>query len=264
MLLCVVHNNERVRLDYLLPRLERLSGFQVCLIGPDASGMAEHVLTDTVANRVRRAKDLADTATACRDPRKKGRPSWLRFFLREIRSRRRIKIEQEVMEAHKLCWQRCADDGTFAVVLESDARFQPHTEVALGQLLRAVEAAYSPKTALFADLAGGCDRQAIAGARFFDPVCGYRQIAMTESDAVQFELLPEWTGNTVCGYLLSARFARLLLAEAQARPVLLPPDWAMNAFSRRNAEIRDAVCIHSTPTIFTQGSMDGSYESGIG
>ncbi len=258
----VIHNNERLRLDHLLPRLNKLSiKPKVRLIGPDASGKADHVARDTMMNRIRRAWQVANTMTRNCNPTSAMRPfHGPKVFVEAMRSQRSVKIEQEIFEAHQLCWRQCAEQDRFTIVLESDARIHEHTDGALAALRCWIDNNYHPNDPLYVDLAGGCDPRAIIGARYFDEALGCRRFSIPGCD-LQFHALAQLVGNTVAGYLLSPGLARLLLEQASSGRVLMPADWVLAAFALRDERIRKSACIHSTPTIFSQGSMDGSYES---
>lgn len=275
--ICVVHNEERDRLEYLRPRLDQLVRDMaanahragVHFVGPDASGMADRVPGDTEATHCRRAFDLATVSVSNWDPRKPASRSekmrvWSEIYSKTLQEYRRpVRIEQEVLEAHKACWATCARENDYTIVLESDARFRVNTAYLLVVLLQFIQSSYRQTDILYVDLAGGFDRRLVFGSWNFEAAFGCRTFSLPNCAFAQFHQLKQWTGNTVGGYLLSPGLARLLLEEARSRPVMLPPDWAMNAFAGRNQAIRDGVCIHSTPTIFTQGSLDGSYASGI-
>jgi hypothetical protein len=275
--ICIIHNEERDRLGYLRPRLEQLvhdlaadsHQSEVRYVGPDASGMAGRVPLDTQANRCRRAFDLATVNVSNWDPRKPESQSgkmraWFEIYFKTLEEYRRpLVVEQEVLEAHKFCWAACAQLNDFMIVLESDAKFRVDSAYLLSVLLRFIRSSYQPSDVLYVDLAGGFDHRVIFGSWNFEAAYGCRTFSLPNCAFVKFHQLKRWTGNTVGGYLLSPGLARLLLEEAQARPVMLPPDWAMNAYASRNQAIGDGICIHSTPTIFTQGSLDGSYASGI-
>jgi len=274
--ICVIHNEEQDRLAYLRPRLPQLvqalaadsHQLEVRYVGPDASGMADRVPLDTQENRCRRAFDLATANVSNWDPRRPESRSgkmraWFEIYFKTLEEyRRSVRIEQEVLEAHKFCWATCVDLNDFTIVLESDAKFRVDSSYVLSVLLRFIRSTYQPSHPLYVDLAGGCDPRVIFGSWNFQVAFGCRTFSLPNCALVRFHQLKRWTGNTVGGYLLSPGLARLLLEEAKARPVMLPADWAINLFAIRNQAIDDATCIHSTPTIFTQGSLDGSYASG--
>jgi hypothetical protein len=119
--LCVIHNNEAPRLEYLRAQIGGLAkaletdGISLRLydVGPEASGMAGQVPQDSFLNRLKRAWAAAwlFAGYARHDPRRRtDRLRYARLWFRHFKSilfdyRRSIRIEQEVLYA----WTRLED-----------------------------------------------------------------------------------------------------------------------------------------------------------
>jgi hypothetical protein len=275
--LCVVHNNEADRLKYLLPRVNMLAalladgGVKAFIheIGPDASGMADKVARHTPVNRLKRALHGSYMYARFndRDPRVRGgafRKLRRRYrqFERLIKYARSVKIEQEVLFAHATGWEIGARSGGYTIILESDAIFSERSSENLCNLVKHIfEHVSEPR--VYIDLAGGCNVKDILNGWYFEPAGGKEDFSISSISNVIFHKIPSITTNTVAGYLISADIAKLFLVMLEETKPMLAPDWAINFFSLKNKLINSALCIHSTPTLLSQGSHDGTYISTI-
>lgn len=276
--LCIVHNNEQDRLAYLRPRIAELSAalgasgvaVHVSDIGPHVSGMAGKVPRDTPLNRVRRALETAyiEHALEKRDPSRstvRGLARRASSIVDGVRNRARsLRIEQEVLYAHAVAWRIAAREGVPVLVLESDAIVPPAAIAQcvglIGYLVREPGLA---GRAVYADLAGGCRQEDVANSWAFEPRHGCRGIMPTGVDGVEVLSLPTLTTNTVAGYYVSPALAAEFCRLMDAWKPMVAPDWAINRFAVQSEVVANAVCIHSRPTILSQGSFDGSYVSTI-
>lgn len=274
----VVHNNEQERLRYLLPKLRGLieslkqvgKAASLELVGPDAELIRKNPYRNTFANRIRRGIDASSMSffysfdkpvhsSPAKDFARACRTSFDYFF----RYRRSVRIEQEVLYAHAHCWRKSSESRLPALVLESDAILRPFTKHGLLALLDHIEGNSWQDERYYVDLAGGCDRRAIFNSWCFESEYGCRNFALPVIPEIRTHLLPRLTANTVGGYLVSAALAGELFRLVMKRKPMLPPDWAIMAFAASSERVRSSVCLHTTPTLFTQGSSSGEYRSGI-
>jgi hypothetical protein len=275
--LCVVHNDEADRLRYLLPRVNALAdvfvrgGVKAFIheIGPDASGMADGASRHTLVNRLKRALHASYMYGRFNDldPRVRGgalrklRRKY-RQFERLLKYARSVKIEQEVLFAHAAGWRIAARSGGYAIMLESDAVFHEQSAENIYHLMKHVSERGS-ELPVYVDLAGGCDVKDILNGWCFEPGSGKEDFIIPSIADVTFHKLPSMTTNTVAGYVVSAELAGLFLAALEQTAPMLAPDWAINFFSLKSSLIETSLCIHSTPTLLSQGSHDGTYISTI-
>jgi hypothetical protein len=271
----VVHNNEGDRLSYLGPRLSQLidalqaAGHEASLemIGPNVDLIRENPIADTFLNRLRRAKDASDMfdLAAAAAP-ERAAPSarikaYLRCFAQHVLSyRRSIRIEQEVLFAHAFCWRACAGGDDLALVLESDALFREETLGGVIALLDFLHDALQAKQKIYVDLAGGCDRDAILYSWAFKPEHGCEVRPLPGAPATTLLIPGRLVGNTVGGYFMSPALAAEIYAYVMKARPMLPPDWAFNLYAAR---ARGVLCVHTSPTLFAQGSSAGAYQSSI-
>lgn len=270
----VVHNNEHDRLEYLRPKLDQLvrtlanagQKFVVEFVGPEVDLIRENRSRDTVWNWIRRAF-RASWMFSISDPKHSplrresvfGYLNHIFYYL--FAYPRSIKIEQEVLYAHAFCWRECMQTGEPVMVLESDAIFHAHTSSGLSSLMIYLQTS-APNDRYYVDLAGGYDRKKIANSWCFEEAYGCTNIVVGGDPELTLHILPRLATNTVGGYLLSPSLAADLFAFVHKVRPLLPPDWAINFFAGQNMNKR-ALCIHTSPTLFTQGSAEGIYKSTI-
>lgn len=275
----VVHNNERDRLAYLTPRLRHLieglkaagTGASLQLVGPDVDLIAENRFDDDFPNRLRRAIEASSMfySAAVDNPRLTWRHKRLLQYARHfavhlMRYRRSIRIEQEVLYAHAFCWRESVRAGEQAIVLESDAIVHEHTLAGLLAILKYLQSSCASTARHYVDLAGGCDRDRTLSSWCFKNEYGCKDIEMSVGGRkLILHKLPRLTPNTVGGYLISPALAADLLTFVQDTRPMLPPDWALNRFAARGRDA-DVLCIHTSPTLFSQGSSVGAYRSTIG
>ncbi len=274
----VVHNNERERLDYLVPQLNQLiaslrsGGRQALLelVGPDTDLIMDNRSADNLFNRFRRAAAASRMyySASREDPRrlslKRRCLDYIRHFTFYLKSyKRSIKIEQEVLYAHVFCWQESVRLGEAVIVLESDAILHEHTQSGLQALLAYLQQSYGPEEKYYVDLAGGCDRDEILRSWCFDRRHGCVSFDLIGEPQMTLHKLPKLVTNTVGGYLLSPGLAADFLQFAQKSRPMTSPDWAINTFAAQKKNRRNVLCIHLSPTLFTQGSFSGAYRSTI-
>ncbi|MBN9580624.1 MAG: hypothetical protein J0G37_03835 [Afipia sp.] len=273
--LCVIHNNEAPRLEYLRAQIRGLAkaietdGISLRLydVGPEASGMAGQVPQDSFLNRLKRAWAAAwlFAGYARHDPRRRtDRLRYARLWFRHFKSilfdyLRSIRIEQEVLYAHGHAWKIASRTALPTIVLESDAIFPEGAIENLVSLIKwslpQLEQEY-----FFADLAGGCSTQEILNSWCFEERFGMRTMQV---GAIDIQILPSLTANTVGGYLMSASLAAEFCRLLQTTKRMVPPDWAVNLFAMHEPAVAKATCVHTNPTILRQGSADGTYGSTI-
>jgi GR25 family glycosyltransferase involved in LPS biosynthesis len=275
----VIHNNERDRFAYLMPRLNDLiDGLRAAgtpaslqLVGPDVDLIAENRFDDNFLNRFRR---LIEASTmfyfaAINDPRHISRKDRLlryaaNFSAHVISYRRSIRIEQEVLYAHAFCWRESIRLDRPAIVLESDALVNEHTLTGLLAVLNYLQSSCWAKTKYYVDLAGGCDRDRILGTWCFKNEYGCEDVEIiTNKLKLILHKLPRLTTNTVGGYLISPRLANDLLTFVQNARPMLPPDWTISCFALRRRGDAGVLCIHTSPTLFAHGSATRTYRSTI-
>jgi hypothetical protein len=274
----VIHNNEQDRLRYLLPEVrDLLDGLNQAgraasleLVGPEADLIRENQYRDSLVNKIRRGMDASSMSffysfdkpvhsQLAKEFVRGCRRSFDYFF----RYRRSVRIEQEVLYAHAHCWRKSSESQTPALVLESDAILRPFTKHGLLALLDYIDNNSWQDERYYVDLAGGCDRGAIFNSWCFESEYGCRNFALQVAPEIRTHLLPRLTANTVGGYLISAALAGDLFSSVMAQKPMLPPDWAIMAFAASSERVRSSLCLHTTPTLFTQGSSSGEYPSGI-
>jgi hypothetical protein len=276
----VVHNNERNRLAYLTPQLHHLieglkaagTSASLQLVGPSVDLIAENRFDHNFPNRLRRAIEASSMfySAAIDDPRLTSQNKRLLQYARHFavhlaRYRRSIRIEQEVLYAHAFCWRESIRAGEQAIVLESDAIVNEHTLAGLLAILKYLRSSCAPTARHYVDLAGGCDRDRTLSSWCFKTEYGCKDIEITiDRRKLILHKLPRLTANTVGGYLVSPALAADLLTFVQDTRPMLPPDWALNRFAVRRERDADVLCIHTSPTLFTQGSSVGAYRSTIG
>jgi hypothetical protein len=205
--LCVIHNNEAPRLEYLRAQIGGLAkaletdGISLRLydVGPEASGMAGQVPQDSFLNRLKRAWAAAwlFAGYARHDPRRRtDRLRYARLWFRHFKSilfdyRRSIRIEQEVLYAHGHAWKIASRTALPTIVLESDAIFPEGAIENLVSLIKwslpQLEQEY-----FFADLAGGCSTQEILNSWCFEEGFGMRT---TQVGAIDIQILPSLTAG---------------------------------------------------------------------
>jgi hypothetical protein len=275
---CVVHNNEADRLEYLRPKVTELvallaeRGIEALAydIGPDTSGMADRVPQHTIINRAKRAQQASYMYSRFNDldprisfgPFRRLRKRYRKFKHLFLTYKRSVKIEQEVLFAHATCWNLAAQANGYAFILESDVLFSEESSAHLCDVVKHVDEHF-PGRPIYVDLAGGCNVNDILNSWCFESGYGAKQFQIPSIHAVSFYSLPLMTTNTVAGYLINSELAKLFCSCMDAKSPVLAPDWAINAFSLQNNEVQSAVCIHSTPTLLRQGSSEGTYSSTI-
>jgi hypothetical protein len=274
----VVHNNEQERLRYLLPKLrDLLDGLNQAgkaasleLVGPDADLIRQNQYRDSFVNKIRRGMDASSMSffyafdkPGLSSPAKELVRGCRRSFDYLFRHRRSVRIEQEVLYAHAHCWRKSSESKMPALVLESDAVLRPFTKHGLLALLDHIESNSWQGEKYYVDLAGGCDRGAIFNSWCFESEYGCRNDDLQVTPEIRTHLLPRLTANTVGGYLVSAALASELFSNVMTQKPVLPPDWAIMAFAASSESVRSSLCLHTTPTLFTQGSSSGEYVSGI-
>lgn len=275
----VVHNNERDRLAYLTPRLDQLieglkaegTSASLQLVGPDVDLIAENRFDHNFQNRLRRAIEASSMfySAAIEDLSPASRSERLLRYARNftthvVRYNRSIRIEQEVLYAHAFCWRESIRLGMQVIVLESDAIVNEHTLAGLLAILKYLQSSHGTWPKHYVDLAGGCDRERILSSWCFknEYGCEDSEITIGQKKLILHKL-PRLTTNTVGGYLVSPHLAADLLTFVQSTRPMLPPDWALNRFASRHGRDADVLCIHTSPTLFTQGSSVGAYRSSI-
>lgn len=271
----VVHNNESDRLAYLRPKLDSLSiemgargwAMELHLVGPDSDLIVANRAAPSLANRVKRAYETALMfgAFSANDPRVRSTIESARVFLRQLWEHlfhygRSILIEQEVLYAHAYCWRESLRRREPVIVLESDAIFHEHSATGLVAILEHLASVGHGH--YYVDLAGGCDRREILNSWCFEAAYGCESRPLSLDPPIEMLSLPRLTGNTVGGYVIGPELASELLDFVERARPMLPPDWAMNLFCVMRRP-RAPLCIHTTPTIFSQGSSIGAYRSGI-
>lgn len=275
----VIHNNERDRLAYLTPRLNRLTeGLQAAgrpaslqLVGPDVDLIAENQFSDNFLNRFRRLMEASSMfySSAINDPRyisltdrllRYGRG----FATHAISYRRSIRVEQEVLYAHAFCWRESIRLDSPVIVLESDALVNTHTLAALLVILSYLQSSCRTRDKYYIDLAGGCNRDLILSSWCFEKEYGCENVEITSNKMkLILHKLPRLATNTVGGYLVSPRLAADFLSFVQNTHTILPPDWALHRFALRHGRHADILCIHTSPTLFAHGSSTRAYRSSI-
>lgn len=241
-------------------------------IGPEASGMAGRVAGEGLLNRVMRARDAAVMFAGFdrQDPRRSTglmrslvRPA--RYMMMALRHyHRSIRIEQEVLYAHAMCWEIAAQSGAPVIVFESDAIVPPEAVSNLVQVVRFVlNDREIRERGVYVDLAGGCNPRDILNSWCFEERFGRRTLIVPGLIDLEVYRLPKLTTNTVGGYLVDAKLAQEFCRQLKAKHPMVAPDWAINVFALRSRLADEAVCIHTQPTILSQGSLDGTYASTI-
>jgi len=274
--LFVIHNNEQDRLSYLLPKLEDLvrslnqagRTASLELVGSEIDLVQQNRYRHTFLNKLRRGIDASamsffyfldkpEHASRMKDFLRSCRDSFKYFFCYP----RSVRIEQEVLLKHVYCWRKSSKARVPAIILESDAIVHPFTNQGLLALLDYLEGRSREDERYYVDLAGGCDRRAIFNSWCFESKHGCRDVALQTTPEICVHLLPRLTTNTVGGYLISSTLAGDLFNSVLKRRPMLAPDWAINIFTAASKRIRFALCMHTTPTLFTQGSTSGNYVS---
>lgn len=274
MKILIIHNEERERLNYLVPRAEDLTkAFQSAagscaleLVGPEERGRKENSVPDSWSNRLRRARDAARlfaeaerTTPAPNGPWRKiniGR----RKFIEMIGYKRPITIEQDVMAGHAECWRRVAEAGDAGIIMESDTVFREDSTAKLINLTAWLKEDRRDEKPFYIDLAGGCDRHQILNAWCFEEKYGGKQLNIEGFEHTTVFLLPKLTNNTGCAYYINANFAQKLYAWYESYRPMMSADWTTMLWGAVETNLGEITCIHSEPPILVHGSATGAYQ----
>lgn len=275
MKIFIIHNEEPERLNYLVPRAERLTrAFQSVagscaleLIGPEERRRKEKLVPNTLSNRLRRARDAARlfaelkrSTPAPNGPLRKMKIG-LRVFIEMISYKRLLTMEQDVVTGHAECWKRIAEEGGSAIVMENDAVFREDSAAKLVDLTAWLKKDEHDAKPFYIDLAGGCDRHEILNAWCFEEKYGGKRLNIEGfEDTTTVFLLPRLTGNTACAYYINANFAQKLYAWYKSYQPMVGVDWTIMLWGAVGKDLDEVTCIHSEPPILVHGSVTGDYQ----
>jgi hypothetical protein len=262
--LALVHNNNAVRNAHIQPSLNELrarlaqahavSSIEVsaqAAIEPHGVPMA--LLRDAIYQLLDRGWRRYRRLPVQLLPLHVARFAWgsVRKYARGARTwRRNSAVETVVTDKHLRAWSAFLDTGgDYLICFEDDAVFKGDSIDRLVALLAEPNLVDGP---LYADLAGGCTREAL-------------QIHNLEvSWDGSFRHYSKPVTNTACAYLLSrplaARFCEIVARRPWLR--LIGIDWLMNTcLMHMAADGVRCACFHADPTIFKHGTTTGEYVS---
>jgi len=273
----IIHNNEEERLLYLSKKIPDLLEYfnnnsitaEVNYIGPDISSIKNNKFFDTFILRLTRQFYITkinffmDFHNPTRSKKIFIFFQHLIRFLKSIRKLqkdgvRSIIPEQENLQAHIYALHSIRHFSGFGIVLESDAIFLNQSGKNLIDLFSHLEGLVDRKS-LYCDLAGGCDRKEILNSWAFENEHILRNIQINSN--LEAHILPTLVNNTAGGYLINSAFAEQFFDFLTTKKYMLPIDFAFNLFACEKSRFIDFICIHTTPTIFEQGSSIGRYSS---
>jgi hypothetical protein len=266
--ICVIHNNEVDRLQYLKPQLDSLLGNlrTTCLVptlhyvGSDIDVLNQRIPKSTPKNRFLRAfwlSAILDRDYQLDPPTDKPRlRSRARQFVKNLRSyffgyHRSLRAEQELLHKHLHAWRIAVAETGTTFVLESDVRFRPNAIQKLSSLAAEFETAERP---VYIDLAGGCDIRGILRSWCFDENRGGLPC---EIAGIRMIRLPAFANNTSCAYMITPATARRFCS---LKLPMLGVDWSMMAWALWGF-LDEVECLHSFPSLLEHGSMSGAYST---
>jgi hypothetical protein len=268
--ICVIHNHERDRLSYLMPKVRALAqaipSATIHELGPATDCGVTRLRSDSRLNRLRRAFHWGIMVDHDRmlEPRGGDRASRQRLLQFRNNARnlyyghdRSVSIEHDILLAHAGAWRIAAQNGsTPTFVFESDVRFSPH---AVGQLAALATAYRGVHDASYVVIAGGCEHKDMLCSWCFEREHGCEETLVA---GMAMFRLPRFVNNTVAGYMLTSATAQLFCRLMRRAP-MLAPDWAMMAWSL-SGKLNNVTCLHCVEPVLQQGSLTGVYRSTTG
>lgn len=263
--LALVHNHNKERLEYIIPKLH---GLKEWLVNRQFDTLFICVAYQSVITRHGRSisffRDVIYQIIGFKWARYCSlKPSFLlsiAFLLRLVLRggryslhgawRRSSAIEVAVTDKHIRAWSFFLDsDADYLILFEDDAIFNEDSKLRLNNLLDKLRQEELTQN-LYVDLAGGCNLDSLK----------VDQLLSSRDESFRYYKKP--VTNTACAYLinksLANHFHRVLTQKPWLR--LIGVDWMMNTlFINLAREGIDCICMHAEPTIFKHGSTTGEY-----
>ncbi|MGE5426220.1 MAG: hypothetical protein ACM3PZ_04035 [Bacillota bacterium] len=270
ILINLIHNNDKARLDYIRPRIKDLAGsleerLQVNLgeisYQPDIAPVSLRVAIfrdflywkiNRQWERYRRLKGDFFVWDAVKFGLKMAMKYTFKF--ESVKKwRRSCAIEIAVTDKHIRSLQDSLKaDVDYLLVFEDDAVFLPDSYVKILTLFN--EADKYEEGPLYVDLAGGCSFPELKISK------------LEVSTDQEFRYFEKGVTNTACCYLINKKQIRVFNDLLIYNPIFryVGADWMLNKlFIESEASNIRSKCLHASPSIFGHGSVAGKYSSSI-
>ncbi len=166
----------------------------------------------------------------------------------------RVRIESEVSEKHLRAYGWAVEQELdLLFVFEDDVVPAPGSKGGLSELMSILADTVSPDSGyVFVDIAGGYEFNRLPKSRWSTVHPGVAQLSVPQT-------------NTAAGYVMNNHLFTAIsrfVASDQMRAPFVGIDFLLNKIMRQLwKESESFECLHFNPSVFSHGSMDGTYSS---